>query len=134
MSHVKSIQDRNKANVRNVLRLTGMSIEDYVNYQMEVAHQYLENMLGDDPMGIDYVYKSGLFWKWFISQWQKRDADGFVKSLYLVDRDQRLQKYKLMHLNWCVLRHQRPQMPQQVLNDMYFKRIGNTAKITLVCA
>ncbi len=132
MTHVQEIQARNKAYVRNVLRLTKLSHEQYVEMQLEIGRDYLENMLGDDPIGIEYVYKSEMFWKWFINSWQKRDADEFVKVLYGVDAEFRCEKYLLMHFNWCVVRHQRPQMPQQVLNDMYLKSMNITAKVELV--
>ena len=132
MSHVKEIQARNKAYTRIVLRLTGLSIDELVEIQMDIALQYLDNMLGDDPIGIEYVYQDEMFWKWFINGWHKRDADEFVKTLYGVDANFRREKYRLMHFNWCVVRHQRPQMPQQLLNDMYLKTMGITAKVELV--
>ena len=132
MSHVKDIQARNKAYLRIVFRLTGLSMEQYVEMQLDIAKQYLTDMLGDDPLGIEYVYQDELFWKWFRSGWQQRDATGFVTALYSVDADFRKEKYRLMHFNWCVVRHQRPQIPQQVLNTLYFKSMGIKDNIQLV--
>lgn len=132
MTHVQEIQARNKAFVRIVLRLTGMTHEQYMEMQLQIGRDYLENMLGDDPMGIEYVYTSEMFWKWFLNSWQKRDADEFVNVLYRVDANFRLEKYKLMHFNWCVVRHQRPILPQQVLNDMYIKAMNIKGKVELV--
>ncbi|HUM50453.1 MAG TPA: hypothetical protein PK431_01510 [Chitinophagales bacterium] len=109
--------------MRIVLRLTGLTHEAYVEMQLQIGRDYLENMLGDDPLGIEYVYKGKMFWKWFINSWQKRDADEFVNALYKVDAEFRCEKYRLMHFNWCVVRHQKPHMPQSVLDEMYLKQM-----------
>jgi hypothetical protein len=118
--------------MRIVLRLTGLTQEQYVEIQLQIGRDYLENMLGDDPLGIEYVYSSRLFWKWFINSWQKRDSDGLVKILYRVSAEFRCEKYMRMHFNWCIVRHQLPRLPKHVLDEMYLKAMNIHTKLELV--
>lgn len=121
MTHIQQIQARNKANLRILLRLTNMSIEEYVTMQMDIAEEYLEIALGDGAMEI---YKSDLFWKCFINAWNNRDAMSGIKTLYAVEPSKRKEQYKMMHYNWCIVRHKTLYLPQQLINDWYLRAMG----------
>lgn len=121
MTHIQQIQARNKANLRILLRLTNMSIEEYVTMQMDIAEEYLDIALGGDVMAI---YKSEMFWKWFINAWNNRDAMGGIKTLYAVEPSKRKEQYRAMHYNWCIVRHKAAYLPQQLINEWYLKAMG----------
>lgn len=121
MTHIQEIQARNKANLRILLRLTNMSIEEYVTMQMDIAEEYLELAFGGDVMAI---YKSEMFWKWFINAWNNRDAMSGIKTLYAVEPSQRKEQYRTMHYNWCIVRHKTSYLPQQLINDWYLRAMG----------
>ena len=124
MSHTKDIRLKYLAYKRVVLRLTGLSADAYHNLQFDLAKQYLEFMLGDDPLGINYVYSDKQFWNWFLNKWNQSDVKEVVPALYKIDVADRAERYKLMHFNLLIVQEQKPILPQHVLNEMYLKSQG----------
>lgn len=124
MSHIKQIQARNKAYKRIVLRLTGLTEDQYHDLQLDLARRYLEYMLGDDPMGIDYVYHSSQFWSWYLNRWNQADYREIVPALYSLEKEIRAERYQLMHFTLQLVSVRKPTIPQHVMNDLYLRRQG----------
>jgi hypothetical protein len=111
MSHISEIRAKDNAYKRVVFRLTGLSADEYNNLQLDIAKIYLDDMLGDDPMGTDYVYTSKIFWSWFINKWNALDASVIVPALYKTDASFRREKYRLMHINALIVQMNKPTLP-----------------------
>lgn len=130
MSHKREIQAIDSQNRRIVLRLTGLTEEQYVNLQLDTAREYLLEMLGEDPMGIEHILAGRIFWTWFINRWNRQDAAMVIPALYHEEPRNRAERYRIMHYNALVVTYYKPQLPERVsAGCQYFSLIQTKAAI-----
>ncbi len=73
MSKAKATKIMQMVNQHQVKQLLGWDDLEYGQFQMDAGTEYLKNMLGNDATGIDYLSKNGMFWRWWVNHWDKRD-------------------------------------------------------------
>lgn len=77
-THIQKVRDRAIHNRQLIQHIIGWSDLDYCEFQMEVGYEWVDANIPGDRWGRDILVKSEIFWKWWINQWNRRDA-GFLE-------------------------------------------------------
>lgn len=71
-----------EANKQQVIRLLNWTDMQYCIYQQNKGYEYMRQVIGSDELGVRYLAKNALFWKWWINHWNRRDEEwlGYAAS------------------------------------------------------
>jgi hypothetical protein len=75
-NHIKNRMQGVKQEVMELLKWTEL---EYCEFQEKHGRQYLQSYISKDPVAIDTLLATPIFWNWFKNQWLQRDQQ-FIKD------------------------------------------------------
>lgn len=96
MSHFKQLKAQYEYNTKQVLYLTGMNEEEFMQFMLETAHAWL-NKYFKDLVDVQAVFDHKTFQNWWKLNWCDVDDRKFLKTLYSTFDKHRFINYRIMH-------------------------------------
>lgn len=93
---ISKLLAQNRYNKKSVLYLTTMTEEQYNNFQIDTARAWLEFYWGG-LLSIDNLYRTNIFWRWWICAWNEADDKFILKALYDTHNSKRNSRYRELH-------------------------------------
>ncbi len=72
-SYTQHIKNQMQTTKQRVMSLLQWDEKQYGDYQYRMGTQYLQSYISTDPIGIDMLVDSRIFWNWWKNHWQTRD-------------------------------------------------------------
>src|SRR5438309_1137907 len=83
-------------NKMQVLYLTGISDEQYNNFQIDMAKAWVE-FYWQNIIDTKVLLNTTIFWRWWVLQWNGIDDRSILQTLYTTPPAQRHTKYRELH-------------------------------------
>lgn len=96
MNQVTRTRGQFKYNRQQVLYLTGMTQEQYNNFQIDTAKEWVERYY-QSIMDTDRLLSTIMFWKWWMYHWSGIDDKMILSVLYDAPKKKRLMFYRQLH-------------------------------------
>lgn len=99
LSQVDQTKAQYNSNRLSILWLTGMTEEEYYRFQFNTGIEWLTTYTGDDEIIIRRVLEQPLIWKWWINEWNRRDAKNLecIYHAYILHKAECMARYRMMH-------------------------------------
>lgn len=105
------------------MQALGITELQYGEMVMEGANRWMVRYFGTEQSIIDSFHHSKSFWKWWVNQWNNRDAS------FLHENHQILHVTKGELTKWLYAKHQDPDQLKIIPNDSVVKEVGKLLKI-----
>ena len=96
-THTDNIKDAHQHSMHAVLALTGMTPEDYCEYQYITGLQWLDETVDNDQYVAAQIAKSSTFWSWWRNMWVEREQSFTQYTILDVHIDFRTSIWRQFH-------------------------------------
>ena len=94
-THTQQLKADFASNKKQILWLTKMSEEQYLNFRSDMAKAFVEANYRQEQWG--FVIASIAFCKWWIYNWNSIDDKWILEELYHINEPSRCSMYRMMH-------------------------------------
>lgn len=124
LSHVSRMRSQYAYNRTQVLWLTSMTDEQLSEFQFETGMDWLVSYTNEDRAVLVTLLHEPMIWKWWLNEWNRRDALYYLSPLYKMKPTWRLAQYRSYHQNIFIPNYP----PYTFLEDSYNKAIREWQK------
>lgn len=121
MSHIQQQRELFEANRKKVQSILKWDDLTYTTFQYEAAYDYLRDGMGLEDMWVDYLTLIPQFWRFWVNQWNLRDAHSFLPNASKINRTP-TEVYQYIHSARFINAHP----SKSVFEEAYARMIGET--------
>lgn len=96
-THVKKMRKQYEYNSWQVMWLTGMTTQQFFELMFETGVVWLEQFTNKDRALLEAFLQEEVIWDWWANEWFVRDDQQFLQSLYYMQKEERLARYRQLH-------------------------------------